>query len=271
MTRRSLIASALLASQVQAANQDPEIAGVELFDLPSGGRCGFTLPIIPNAPTLVILAMHIMSPSFVSYPEAARILKLQGWNIASTDNIGHGPDLNEMRSAYGLDVPRYLDGWRCVLERGGASGLLSRFITRCSETVDFGVNSGLIDPNRVAVQGNSRGAWAGTHWAASDTRVKAIAAINPVTELMRLSEFSTCACVDLADSLDLFNLGNLNRSMFAASYVTDNRVSEAAFNTWASHRFSNEPDVNVYRHPGAGHGLPIQAQQAAASFFLARV
>ena len=55
--------------------------------------------------------------------------------------------------------------------------------------MDYLITNGYTDPAKTNVCGTSRGGFAALHFAASDARVKCVAAFAPVTDLAVLSEF----------------------------------------------------------------------------------
>ncbi|MFJ3045314.1 alpha/beta hydrolase family protein [Herbaspirillum chlorophenolicum] len=66
---------------------------------------------------------------------------------------------------------------------------VSKFVTRSKTMLDYLIGQGKVDPQRIGIFGTSRGAYIGFHLAASDPRIKAIAAFSPLTNLTALSEF----------------------------------------------------------------------------------
>jgi dienelactone hydrolase len=80
-----------------------------------------------------------------------------------------------------------LSGWCQRVERGRP--FVAEFCHKLSGVLDHLVATSYSDPNYIAAMGVSRGGFVALQWAARDSRVKAVAAFAPVTDLGALHEF----------------------------------------------------------------------------------
>ncbi|MEX0744179.1 MAG: prolyl oligopeptidase family serine peptidase [Phycisphaeraceae bacterium] len=115
------------------------------------------------------------------YSEAGRQLAGHGWLYVALDPPCHG-------HGQGPDEPAGLPGWAHRVKKG--QQLMEPFVKRCVEVLDFLVAEGYTDPERVAACGTSRGGFCALHFAAAEPRVRAVACISPVTNLLALREFA---------------------------------------------------------------------------------
>jgi dienelactone hydrolase len=93
--------------------------------------------------------------------------------------------------------------------------------------LDFLVKAGSADPKRVAAYGTSRGGFLAFHFAASEPRVKAVAAISPVTKLLALREFHGTSRPEKVKQLDLMRLAPklAGRAVWLSIGNNDDRVN----------------------------------------------
>ena len=68
---------------------------------------------------------------------------------------------------------------------------VAEIVAKARAVLDLLVHQGIADPERVAACGTSRGGFLAYHFAASESRVKAVAGISPVTRLNALRELAT--------------------------------------------------------------------------------
>jgi dienelactone hydrolase len=134
-----------------------------------------------SAPTLFMLAGTIESTLEKPYfRQCGNELAELGYVVVSIDIPCHGT-----QAAAG-DCSG-LGGW------GHRVGRNEDFVAECnirlSRVLDHLIDTGLTDPDRVAIGGTSRGGFLAIHFAAHDSRVKCAAAFAPVTDLAALSEF----------------------------------------------------------------------------------
>ncbi len=114
------------------------------------------------------------------YGVVGQILEKKGFLSATFDAPSHG-------TAQRKGEPPGLDGWRSRLEKG--EPLIEDFNDRARDVLDDLIDSGRVDPHRIAVCGVSRYGFMALHFAAADPRVKCAVAIAPVTHLPALREF----------------------------------------------------------------------------------
>ncbi|HVC95332.1 MAG TPA: prolyl oligopeptidase family serine peptidase, partial [Pirellulales bacterium] len=136
------------------------------------------------------------------------------------------------------------------------------------------------DPEHVAAYGTSRGGFLAVHFAAADRRVRAVAGVSPVTNLLALSEFSGTNAREKAEQLSLAN--QASRLAGCAVWVSignhDERVStdDAIDFTRAVVREaaakSHDPKVvipvELVVAPAAGHTKIDQAHELLAAWIV---
>lgn len=110
----------------------------------------------------------------------------------SFDLPGHGPGYDKMQAM------RY---WADKVRSG--EPIIGAFIEKVRHNIDWLIEEGIADPNRIGVAGLSRGGFVATHLASIDPRIQTILGFAPVTSLSRLREFQD---IDIDPSLDLLNL-----------------------------------------------------------------
>jgi len=194
---RSVSAAALLAVSLSSVTQAAETnAPMQILRTPGnvrfgiiGGQTGIA------APTLLVVAMSIedmqREPVFT---EVSRLLAAQGFLSVVIEPPCHGED----RKA---GEPEGLAGWRYRLDRG--ENVVQQFNAKARAVLDHVIAQDLADPARVAICGTSRGGFLAFHFAASEPRIKAVAGISPVTDLLALTEFKGTAVDSAAERLAL--------------------------------------------------------------------
>lgn len=171
------------------------------------------------APTLFIFASDIKAtldnPYFRQCGDALAAL---GYLCVSLDLPGHGTDQRE-------GEPGSLGTWRTRSD--GGEDFIAPFTARVRGVLDHLIATGATDPARVAACGTSRGGFMALHLAASDPRIKAVAAFAPVTNLMALREFNGASNTEHVAGLSL--LANAEkfagRSLWMVISDRDDRVS----------------------------------------------
>jgi S-formylglutathione hydrolase FrmB len=144
---------------------------------------GVRQPVYPGAPTLLLLALSLHEALAVKpYCLVGDQLHAQGWNIASLDLSGHG-------EAARPGEPGGLSTWAARLAAG--DDLVAEFQERATAVLDHLVASGAADRWALAAAGTSRAGYMAFQLAAADSRVRAVAAFAPVTDLRALSEFAS--------------------------------------------------------------------------------
>jgi hypothetical protein len=127
------------------------------------------------------------------------MLAARGFVCVSLDLPSHGLE-RRAGAAEGLD------GWRHCLDRD--ENFVSEFASRVSAVLDHVIEENQVDELYIAACGTSRGGFAALHWAASDPRVRCVAAFAPVTDLLVLDEFRGLEGHALTRSLALANVAD---------------------------------------------------------------
>lgn len=169
----------------QTAKSDERSAAMRLMQTPGGTRFGLfgEKPAAP-APTLFIFATAIdemgKEPNGI-YTSTGRDVARAGWVYVVLDPPCHGYDHRE-------GEPGGLNGWAHRVKAG--EDLMSPFVKRSVEVLDFLIAQKYADPERIAASGTSRGGCCALHFAAGEPRVRAVACVSPVTNPLALSEFA---------------------------------------------------------------------------------
>ena len=133
------------------------------------------------APTIFMLAGTIESTLEKPYfRQCGNELAKHGFLVVSIDLPCHGSQTGEGR-------PAGLGGWSQRI--GNDEDIVAEANARLSKVLDHLIETGVTDPDRIAVGGTSRGGFLAIHFAAHDHRVKCAAGFAPVTDLAALSEF----------------------------------------------------------------------------------
>ena len=132
-------------------------------------------------PTLFVFATSVDDMRKLRvYTETGRLLAKHGWLYVTIDPPCHGDDHRQ-------GEPANLDGWAHRVKSG--EDLTKPFVNRCVEVLNYLVEQGYTDPQQVATCGTSRGGFCALHFAAADSRIRAVTCISPVTDLLALREF----------------------------------------------------------------------------------
>ena len=178
-----LWASMAVAEVDSSAHADDAQPVMRVLHTPAETRFGIfgEKPSSP-APTLFVFSGGVedMDRTRV-YSETGRQLSRHGWLYVTLDLPCHGHD-------HRAEEPASLSGWAHRVKTG--EDLVGPFVERCMDVLDFLVAQGYTDPERVAATGTSRGGFCALHFAASEPRVRAVAGVSPVTNLLSLGEFS---------------------------------------------------------------------------------
>ncbi len=149
------------------------------------------------APTLLLFAMAGTDTlNTEPYCRVGRLLHAQGWNIVSLDLPCHGTE-------HRAGEPAELAGWAARIKAG--EDIVVAFRERVNDVLDHLVATGLADCERIAAAGTSRGGFMAFQAAAGNPRIRAVAAFNPVTNLLALREFAGQERNALAKRLALVN------------------------------------------------------------------
>lgn len=224
-------------------------------------------PFSSPAPTLFVLAGTIQETLGQAYfRQAGNVLAEQGYLLVSVDLPCHGPGKR-------ADEPPGLNGWRARSERN--EDFVAETNSRLVQVLDHLIAAGRTDPDKVAACGTSRGGFLALHFAASDPRVRCVAAFAPVTDLGVLREFQGAAQLPLVRALDLADqAGKLaGRAVWLVigdqdeRVGTDHTVALARRITAASieQRLLSRVELHVMPEP-RGHTTPSGAAEQAAAW-----
>jgi dienelactone hydrolase len=170
------------------------------------------------APTVVVIASSI-EPTLTSpdYANRWEMLAQKGYICVALDLPCHGADGRP-------GEPSKLQGWRRRLDTN--ENFVAPFVKSASAMIDHLIQEGYTDPKRIAIGGTSRGGWIGLHLAAAESRVQAIAAFAPVTDLTVLAEFNGLQHHPLTQSLAAIHLADklAGRAIWMCIGNNDQRV-----------------------------------------------
>lgn len=131
------------------------------------------------------------------YTKVARILQARGFLGVVLDAPAHGEDRRP-------GEPPELAAWRTRLERG--EDFVGAFVAHARAVLDYLIENRYTDPAKIVAAGTSRGGFLAFHFAAADARIKLVAGISPVTDLMALREFRGTLFGQQAEKLSLIEL-----------------------------------------------------------------
>ena len=200
------------------------------------------------------------------YFQCGNDLVKKGFLCVSIDLPGHD-------SFKGEDSQPGLVAWREASDRG--EDFVASFTGQVKGVLDFLIEAGYADPNRIAACGTSRGGFMALHAAAADPRIKAVAAFAPVTNLMALREFDGAKNVEHVAGLSLFSNAEklAGRSLWLVIGDRDDRVSTddaialSRKVTSLSLEKSSDADVTLLVLPEQkGHTTPKGAPELAAAW-----
>jgi dienelactone hydrolase len=287
---RAIVLCVLTASVLspRALAVDIDQARITVLHTASGVRFGVLgQKAATPSPTLFVFANDIegtLEPD--NFNMVGHLLAKKGWLSVSLDLPCHGKNLLSGEAAGSLEC------WRKRLESG--TNFMPGFLANVSEVLDYLVQHGYTDVNRVAACGTSRGGFVALHFAAVESRVRAVAAFAPVTDLLALREFAgieqdSPSVLRMVKSLALVNsaeklagrpiwicIGNYDQRVntdYAIAFTR--RVVEASV---AEDKPPNveirvlPPDGYQVRVHDNGHSVPVPAAHPeAAEWILARM
>jgi dienelactone hydrolase len=198
----------------------PRIKVVAVEGLPRFGVIGESVK--KPAPTLFVIAhsLDVMEQQPV-FTEVADRLVEYGFLSIVVEPPCHGDDVKP-------GEPAQLAGWRSRLEHG--EPLVEPFTDKARKILDHLIAAGDADPQWIAAYGTSRGGFLAYHLAAVDPRVRIVAGISPVTELLKVSEFAKISDPQAAERLNVANLADklVGRAIWLEIGNRDDRVSTDA-------------------------------------------
>jgi esterase FrsA len=257
-------------NSVASADDQP---AMRILETENGTRFGLfgKKPKSP-APTFFVFATGVddMDQSRI-YSEAGRQLARHGWLYVTLDPPCHGRDARE-------DEPSTLSGWAHRVQN--EEDLMTPFVTRCRNVLDWLVAERYTDQNRVAAGGTSRGGLCALHLTASEPRVKAVVCISPVTKLLVLREFAEVEQKQTAQ-FDAASLADklAGRAIWISIGNDDERVGThdciAACRQFVAAARKKEPDVvapvELIIAPSKGHTAIDNGYTLAAEFVLKQI
>lgn len=240
-------------------------ANLKTLHTTSGVRLGLLgeKPDVP-APTLFVFAWDISS-SLTSddYVKCGQLLSKEGYLCVSLDVPCHGADQRP-------DEPNGLTGWRARLDKN--ENFVATFTSKASDVLDYLIKEGYTDPKRVAVAGTSRGGFCALHFGAADTRVNAVIAFAPVTDLPVVTEFKGLEKHALTQSLAASTLAEklAGRPIWICIGNNDQRVgtkncfdfSQAV--AAATVKTAHSAPVEIHIMETVGHAIHGTAHEEAA-------
>jgi len=239
-------------------------------DLPSIGLWGTQVHY--PAPTLLVFSATIdESLDNPYFRQCGNALAEQGYLLVSLDLPGHGIDQRK-------GEPGGLGAWRVRSDQD--EDFVAPFTANVTKVLDYLIESGYTDPDRIAACGTSRGGFIALQCAAADPRIKATAAFAPVTDLMALREFSGASNIDHVANLSLLSRAEslAGRSLWIAIGDRDDRVSTDATVAFArqvtnvSLAREKPADVTLIVQPEPkGHTTPKGAPEEAAKWIAERL
>ncbi|MBI3461528.1 MAG: prolyl oligopeptidase family serine peptidase [Planctomycetes bacterium] len=264
----------VLAFVLPTTPHEREEAGnqVKTLRTPSGVRFGI-LGEKGSSPlgTLFVFASRLEhSLGNDDYIRVGRILAKQGYLCVSLDLPCHGEDAKP-------GEPGGLSGWRARLEQG--DDVVPAFVAKAMAVLDYLIQEGYTDPQKVTACGTSRGGFIALHFAAADPRVQCVAAFAPVTDLLKLSEFTGMENHAATKSLALANRAEqlAGRAVWICIGNNDQRVSTDSCIAFtrrvveASTAQGKPANVDLHVMTSVGHRIHGTAHEEAAAWILATV
>jgi predicted esterase len=197
------------------------------------------------------------SLSLHPYNQPADLLEDCQVRVYSSTIPGHGP---------GLDPKKALSFWAEEISQN--RNPLDTFFTKCLENLEFLIEQGWIDPEKIGMAGLSRGAFIGTHLAAKDSRIGLILGYAPLLDLKTLHLDESIYFHPIVDSLRMetqiphliekklcFHIGNRDLKVGTKScFQFIHQLTEAGYQ-----QKRRPPEVELIIYPSIGyqgHGTP---------------
>jgi dienelactone hydrolase len=262
-----------LSPWLPGAGNEGEAPTMQVLRTPEGSRFAlYGKKGAAPAPTLFIFANSLEDTDKQPiYTEVGRRLGRHGFLYVVVEPPCHGEDTKPKE-------PKQLAGWRYRLENN--EPLIAPFTTRASAVLNHLVKEGYTDDKKVAACGTSRGGFLALHWAAVERRIKAVAAISPLTDLLAITEFKGLEKHEATRALSAENLAPklAGRPIWVSIGNDDQRVStDAAIAltrklTAAGAAARKDPKqvipVELIVAPTVGHTAIDHVNELAAAWFL---
>lgn len=130
------------------------------------------------------------------YSQPATLLGESSLRVFSFTIPGHGPGFNKFHA---------IQYWVDQMEAG--EYLLETFFEKTVSAIEWLIEQQIVNPEKMAVGGLSRGAFVATHIAAKQPLIHTVLGFAPLTQLMELKEFSEKPQLERrAKELDLSHL-----------------------------------------------------------------
>jgi dienelactone hydrolase len=201
-------------------------------------------------PTIIVLAVDAVTTLQTNqrYSDVADLLIPQGWIAVSLDLPAHGADRRTGEPSNALAA------WASRLAAG--EDIVEAFVTHLRAVMD-GLHAAQMS-SRFVIMGTSRGGFMALHAAANDSRIAAVLAFIPVTDLRALTEFSALQDDPLVTSLRTETLiPRLVRvPVWIETPATDTRVDAVRTLAFAEALRAASGDVTLRVEPGSVHTLP---------------
>lgn len=220
-----------------------------------------------SLPAVVFFALSAQMTLFEDpFNQPVLHLSRQGIRVFSWDLPFHGP---------GLDPHDAIRQWAHEFVHNPS--FISDFIDLCQRNVNYLIEEGLIDSQRLGVAGLSRGGFIAGHLAARDPRFKAVLGFAPLTQPQPLEELESIEGISF-DKISLtsvvnhlirthlrFYIGNHDARVGTdACYHFIHQLTETAFNAGI-----RSPTVELIIYPSIGHkghGTPPSIFQEGADW-----
>lgn len=177
-----LISSPGLKGQTETINNSSKFFRLKTTDGVEFGVWGSELNSSAPKPLLFILASTIEETLGDAYYRqcGSRLGKEEGWLCVSIDLPLHGAYKKK-------ESPSEIAGWADAARNG--IDLVTENNNRMYKVLQYLIENGYADKERIALCGTSRGGYLALQFAAMEPRVNSVAAFCPVTDLSVLTEF----------------------------------------------------------------------------------
>jgi predicted esterase len=246
LNRRAALASILALAGAGCTR--PRRFPTKFGRLSSGIRYGYLSP--PNPKNLPLLLLFVANTETALGPESpnpiAQNMARRDCMVVAIELPCHGQHLTQ------CPAPELI-GWATIASSDAT--LFQGLIAETHAILDAVIQSGWVDPNRIAASGVSRGAYAAFAVAGVQPDIKHLAVFSPVTELSALSEFTQIPTE--WNKIDANRLAGKN--IWIAINNNDQRVGTANAvrfsQTLKSIPGNDVADVQCYLIPENGHAV----------------